>query len=344
MGRKVTVCVGVTPALQRTLRFSSLVLGDVNRCSAEPLESASGKATNVARVVRLLNHYFADLREDGTTEAVLVEFSGGETGKKYRSLLGFESVYVETKAATRICQTLLVDGEGEATELVEEAINPSEAEWSLFAETLAKQTAAIGDVSQCVGVLTGSPPPGSSPQIYKELLLVASARGLRFIVDSQKTPLSEALEARPWLVKINLQELEKTSFRQCTTEHELRDTSYGLINAGARNVVVTKGKDSVWLFSGDDMSTYYELNPPKVQCRNPIGSGDSMAAGIAFYTSTRSKESLSQLENLVEAVRFGIACGSANAETETPGTVIPSRPFELVNSVTVKVRTVTSGV
>mmetsp|Transcript_43943 Transcript_43943/g.171677 ORF Transcript_43943/g.171677 Transcript_43943/m.171677 type:complete len:236 (-) Transcript_43943:813-1520(-) len=175
MGRKVTVCVGVTPALQRTLRFSSLVLGDVNRCSAEPLESASGKATNVARVVRLLNHYFADLREDGTTEAVLVEFSGGETGKKYRSLLGFESVYVETKAATRICQTLLVDGEGEATELVEEAINPSEAEWSLFAETLAKQTAAIGDVSQCVGVLTGSPPPGSSPQIYKELLLVASA-------------------------------------------------------------------------------------------------------------------------------------------------------------------------
>lgn len=47
------LCVGGTPAMQRTLPFESLAVGDVNRAQ-KLYVTASGKVVNAARTVNTL--------------------------------------------------------------------------------------------------------------------------------------------------------------------------------------------------------------------------------------------------------------------------------------------------
>jgi 6-phosphofructokinase 2 len=52
------------------------------------------------------------------------------------------------------------------------------------------------------------------------------------------------------------------------------------------------------------------VTPPAVERKSMVGAGDSMVAGIVFY--------LSQSKNIMEAVQYGVACGTA--ATMNPGT------------------------
>jgi sugar/nucleoside kinase (ribokinase family) len=82
----------------------------------------------------------------------------------------------------------------------------------------------------------------------------------------------------------------------------------GLIERGARSVVVTQGKAAVWIMEGESA---WELTPPEVApVVNPIGSGDCLAAGLAL--------GLARGESLLDAARLGIAAASANVTQLLP--------------------------
>lgn len=101
--------VGLSPAWQRTLEFSRLQPGKVNR-ARRVVETASGKGVNVARVLKSLG---ADVR--------LLTVAGGVRGRLLERALkkkGIRGLRIRVRAETRICQTLL--GAGGVTELVEE--------------------------------------------------------------------------------------------------------------------------------------------------------------------------------------------------------------------------------
>jgi tagatose 6-phosphate kinase len=76
-----------------------------------------------------------------------------------------------------------------------------------------------------------------------------------------------------------------------------------VISDGAKSIYVSESP-------GARASTF---SPPRVQTKNPIGSGDAMMAGIAV--------GLVRGQPILEAVRFGAACGAANAMTAEPGFV-----------------------
>jgi 6-phosphofructokinase 2 len=53
------------------------------------------------------------------------------------------------------------------------------------------------------------------------------------------------------------------------------------------------------------------IKPPEVKRKSTVGAGDSMVAGIVYY--------LSMGKDIVDAVKFGVACGTAatmNSGTE----------------------------
>jgi len=151
------------------------------------------------------------------------------------------------------------------------------------------------------------------------------------LLDCQKEPLREALASAPWLVKINREELEKTTGEACKTESDLIERACGLTNCGAQNVVVTT-KSTVWLLSGSDTRTYTKFGGPTVKAMNPTGSGDSMAAGIAFVIG-KDPSKLHDPDTLAEAIRLGIGCGAANAETDSPAKFDAARASELSRQV-----------
>lgn len=306
--RRCVLCVGVTPCLQRTLFFRTLIPGAVNRAS-RVLHTASGKGTNVARVLGALGG-----------RARLLDVVGGDTGTQFLRLLEPEVPdhrWVEVEAPTRICQTLIGEKNGEVTELVEEAGALTVEEWDRFVEVYRRGLDEVDFV-----VISGSPPPGSPETIYRDLVAAAGSKEIRVLLDAQKLPMRRALEARPWMVKLNAQELGQTMHLPVDTPAGVDEAASAMLAAGAGCVVVTQGSREIVLIERGGVSRFL---PPEVETVNPIGSGDSMAAGIAG--------GLQRGGSIEDAMILGIACGAANARSPTSGVVNPEDVERLVPAV-----------
>jgi tagatose 6-phosphate kinase len=134
--------------------------------------------------------------------------------------------------------------------------------------------------------------------------------GVRVVLDLQGTQLMRAVRERPTLVKINRAELAAATGKGGIAK---------LMKLGAEFVVITHGAKPVMAFKGRER---WRVRPPRVKAVNPIGSGDAMLAGMVVGLDTQ--------QPLDEVVRIGVACGAANALTETSGVVSPWEVMRLL--------------
>ncbi len=298
--------LGCTPALQRTLRFPSFKTGEVNRVQ-QVLLSAGGKPVNTALALAALG-----------IECRVTGFNGGDTGirvERYLTEHGVNAAFTAMNSETRICTTLIDGQNGSVTELVEEAPIPTEVEIRDFIETA---TALLNTCKMMV--ICGTLPPFAPADFYRHFTQKAAALNLPVIIDSHKAALLSVLQDKPTLVKLNRRELEYTLKRAITDETQLIDAMKQITTGGAKAVLITQGKDAAYLLEGEKLSTF---TPPTIEHPlNPIGSGDCTSAGIAA--------SLLNGDSLHDSVRFGIACGSANAESLIPADISRKRVMELL--------------
>jgi tagatose 6-phosphate kinase len=305
------LCVGVTPALQRTLWVDAFRLGDVNRIRSVEW-TGGGKATNVSRVLRILG-----------ARSVLTGFCGGHAGRRLSEILaaeGLESDFVQVEDETRLCQTVVDNADRQATELVEESALPPPEAWDRLAERIRAHRGTCRML-----VFSGRLPPGAPPNAYRRLIETADPSGCRVFLDTPRQPLLEAMGARVELVKVNSAELSATFGDDSASRADWPRGIDRLREAGVKWVLVTNGPDPVWLAGPGAQRLRYRV--PPVTAVNPIGSGDAALAGIIF--------ALLQGDEMPEAVRFGLACGSANALTATAGVLRPEDVERIRADVTV---------
>jgi len=289
------VAAGLTPAWQQILLFDQFRPGEVNR-AREAHWCASGKVLNVGIALR---HLGAD--------SSLVALIGGPPKAQIDlecERLGVRTHWVAAAAPTRVCTTILDAATGRTTELVENAGPVTDGELRSFRETFNNAVSAADVV-----VLTGSLPAGAPATFYRDLLTATSARA---VLDARGPELLAALEEGPFLVKPNREELGLTFGRPVDLEVELRAAMNELNERGATWVVVTQGKQPVWISSA---GRFYSIQPPTVRVVNPIGCGDCLAAGLAA--------ALSRGQHPLEAVRHGIAAAAENARHLLPGRIDP---------------------
>jgi len=277
--------VSLSPAWQRTLLFDEFRPGEVNRVR-RVIETAAGKGTNTARVLTTLG-----------ARTRLLTVAGGRRGELFRRALAADGVsarIVPVREETRLCQTLI--GGGMVTELVEEsrAMGSPEVKAVLRAFHDELRRAEIL-------VLIGTVPRGCGDDFSARLARAAHERDVPLAVDMQRAQLMGAVRERPMLVKINRGELAAATGKGGVA---------ALVKLGAERVVITQGAKPVLAFYGRGR---WQVQPPRVKSLNPIGSGDSMLAGIVA--------ALQKGRGLKEAIRLGVACGAANALTETSGVV-----------------------
>lgn len=283
------LCVGLTPTVQRTMRFASLTLGEVNR-AREVVTTASGKAVNVARVLDTLG-----------SEVLLAHPLGGDSGRYVEAALPFGQFVLPVTSPTRTCTTLLTDT-GVTTELVEEAAPLSEAQVEDLLAALEEQLPRVVAVALC-----GSLPPGVAPHFYARIATLAHAHETAVFLDAQKEPLRLALAAGVFLAKPNRQ--ETIAALGLPPETEALGCAQALRAAGAKNALVSDGRAGSVLVT--DAGAWRVL-PPLVDAVNPIGSGDSLLAGViakGWFSLTP------------EAVAYGTACAAANCLSLTSGVV-----------------------
>lgn len=309
------LCIGLTPTVQRTMRFAHFQIGGVNR-AVQTVVTASGKAVNVARVLTTLG-----------TKARVVHAVGGDAGRYIvRSLVG-EGVPSETIDAgegtpTRTCTTMLFADGVPTTELVEEAKPLPEEILTQIHRTVDAQLLHARAVA-CSGSLT----PGAPDDFYARFVRYGRINGIRVLVDAQKAPLLAALREGPFLVKPNREEAAAT-LGFALSGDPLADATTAvnaLLEAGSEWALVSMGKDGS-LLGGRESPTRWRIVPPTIDALNPIGSGDSLTAGTLYALVTQGK-------SVPEAAVYGTACGAANALSLTSGVLLPADVSRLLPQV-----------
>jgi 6-phosphofructokinase 2 len=289
------VTITFNPCIDKTTLIKGLVPEKKLACSVAKLEPGGG-GVNVARAIKKLGG-----------NAIAIVPSGGCTGKVFNTLLqneGVESIIIETVAETR--ENIIV---------VDEVTNNQyrfgmpgtfleEAEWQLCLQKVAD----LNNIDFIVA--SGSLPPNVPTTIYASLAKIAKDKHAKFIVDTSGEALSKALNEGVYLVKPNAGELAVLAGKKGTlTVDEIKQISTELIaNKKSEVVVVSMGAEGAMLVTSN---TAELVKPPPVVRKSTVGAGDSMVAGIVF--------SLAQNKSILEAIQFGVACGTAatmNSGTE----------------------------
>jgi tagatose 6-phosphate kinase len=286
------ICLGTTPAVQRVMVFKKFEIGEVNR-ALEVHQGIAGKSVNVAKVLAALQR-----------PVTAMGFVGGERGQFIRQQLiprGINHDFVTVQPQTRLCVTMLDQGAGTITELVEESQVVEESAWDELLARLCKMPRAR------MLVLSGTLAGGARPAFYRQCM---ESTQLPTIVDTQGQVLLESLKARPLVAKPNRKELGVALGLSVDSESSLQHAMIELVERGATNAVITMGADGAMAFDGQE---FFQISSPRVIAINSVGSGDAFTAGLAA--------GLVDGQNLSEACRLGAACGAANALTLMAGEV-----------------------
>tara|TARA_R110002095_G_scaffold172131_2_gene149556 strand:+ start:2448 stop:3371 length:924 start_codon:yes stop_codon:yes gene_type:complete len=278
------IAAGLSPAWQQILEVNSLQTGEVNRCRTAQW-CASGKVINVGIALQHLESPCEIIFPAGGYARSLIEAELNQLDVSFRDL--------DQQNSTRVCTTILDRSSGQTTELVENAASLSEEEISAFA----------GEYRRCattasVVVLTGSLPAGTPVTFYRDLMAQTSCP---VILDARGPELEEALTQAPFLVKPNHEELERTLARSLCSTEELIKGMQEINRRGATWVVISHGKEALWATSDERV---FRFTPPLAEAINPIGCGDSLAAGIA--------SGIHQGWTVPDAIRWGMAAAADN--------------------------------
>jgi len=294
----VILSAGLSPAWQQFLVFDSFRYGEVNR-AREARWCVAGKVCNAGNAAHHLGGPSLTLTVAGGTPLP-------EMSREFEEL-GVPARWIETEAATRVCTTILDEAAGTMTELVENGrpLRPSELD--------AYRAAYREEVAEAqVAVIIGSLPVGTPDSFYRELVEMTPCP---VVADCHGKGLNAVLDLKPFVVKPNREELGFTVGYPVDDDDRLIDAMRSLNRRGARWVVITQGPGPVWA-SGE--SSLYRFHPPPVaKPVNPIGCGDSVAAGIAW--------AIREGRDMIDAVKIGIAAAGENLRHLLPGRQDPAK-------------------
>lgn len=278
----------VNPALDRITTVDRLVFED--RAYIESTtEAAGGRGINAARVLTSFG-----------ASAIAITTSGRDVGRKFEARLAadtFEKEIVKIRNAIRINLTIS-DRQGLSIKLNERgpALSKMEQDRLLKAtEKLLPEAAWL--------MLCGSLPPSVDEHFYTKLIEAAEKHKVETLLDTDGDALLHGLEAHPTIVKPNQSEAERLLNTALITRSQLIDAVQRIKALGAKSVILSLGsRGAVAATSSEGV---LEVMPPVVDARCPIGAGDAMAAAIVW--------SLEQGGSLGEALRWGVAAGTASA-------------------------------
>ncbi len=292
------VTITFSPCIDKSTSIPSLVPEKKLKCAVPKLEPGGG-GINVARAIKKLGG-----------DALAIFPSGGYTGKFFNHLLEKEniaSVIIETAQETRENIIILDESTNNQYRFGMPGTALSENEWKQCLQ-------AVEEISNAEFIVaSGSLPPGIPLNIYAQLAKMVKNKKARFIVDTSGEALRYAADEGVYLLKPNLGELSTLAGKSELQQGELKTIAQGIIAKGNCEVlVVSMGAAGAMLVTNE---TAEMITPPSVIRKSTVGAGDSMVAGIVFY--------LSQGKSLPEAIKYGVACGTA--ATMNPGTELCSK-------------------
>ena len=281
------ITLTVNPSVDKNTRINGLQPDRKLRGSV-PVVEPGGGGVNVSRAIGKLG---------GTSACVYL--AGGHTGDTLRQLLDREAIAqhpLRSSAQTRESFMVFDEATQQQYRFVPDGYPVAEADWKSTLRT-ASSLLSEGDYL----VASGSLPPGVPTDYYAQVTRVAHERAAKVIVDTSGEALQQAVAGGVYLLKPNLGELSTLTSQQAITAPEQERLAQQLVEQGrAEVVVVSLGAQGAMLVTDAEV-TY--IAAPTVPKKTTVGAGDSMVGGMVLR--------LSQGWTVPDAVRYGVACGTA---------------------------------
>lgn len=281
--------VTLNPSIDYLMWLSKNSPDGIHRSDRELL-SVGGKGINVSLVLKELG-----------IPSVAFSFCAGFTGEWMEEQLELAGILTDFVQCEQGYTRINVKGKGETEWEVNAAgFTISKRKQDEFLERLDK--IRDGDVL----VLSGSIPPGMSPDVYERILNRLRKRKILFVADFTGDALRSVLQYHPFLVKPNHLELGALFGANIETTEDAIFYAKKVKEMGAANVLVSMAhKGAVFLGEKDEVL----FSPAcKGLVKNSVGAGDSMVAGFLYGYLTRGSS--------VEALKYGTAAGAATAFSE----------------------------
>lgn len=275
----------LNPALDKMVTFSEISRTDVNR----PLKvdyHAGGKGINVSIAASRLE-----------TENRAIFFSGGKNGEKIEKMLEKESV---------VCSVVRVEEESRENiklygEKSKEEIRVNEKGSKILKENLDKIKEILNNIEEdSYVVMSGTIPEGIENSFYFETAKKLKAnKKAKIIIDADLEPMKIALEASPFMIKPNMEELERITGKPGNIREFIKIVEKYKIEYG----FLTNGKKGAYLYNKEKL---YFIKSPSVNAVTTLGAGDSFIGGFI--------SSLSKKVELKECLKIAAATAAAKVE------------------------------
>lgn len=293
--------VTANPTIDKVYFVDELKIGEVHR-PFKSTATAGGKGINVARVAALLGE-----------NAMALGFIGGRNGEFVSDevrKLGIEEKFTRVRGETRV-NTNISDKFGNSTEILETGPSVTKEEIASLINEFEREA----DKSDIICV-SGSLPRGTDSSLYKKFISIAKSKNKKIIVDTSGKTLKEIIDYAPFMVKPNRDEIKELFGIETKDDKGIKKALLILYEKGIELPIITLGGDGAFAYIDND---FYRFRSPAVSVKNAVGSGDSTVAGVAV--------GIARGLSFIDAVKLGMAAGSANTQFDETGYVSK----ELVN-------------
>lgn len=274
------------PCVDKSSSVDTLLPDKKLRCAAFKNE-AGGGGINVARAIKKLGG-----------NALAVYLAGGYTGIVLQNLLKAEAIeteVIDTGIETRE-NIMIVD---KATNLQYRFITPGNPVKEIHWKKCFACVEQINPIEYIV--VSGSMQAGFPKDIFESIAVIAKQKKAKLILDIPAEALSAYTIKDIFILKPNLNELSMLAGKEELHGDEIITAARTAISKNVCELmIVSMGAAGAMLVTKD---TAKQFMAPIVKRKSTVGAGDSMVAGIVMY--------LSAGKNIKEAVRYGIACGTA---------------------------------
>lgn len=260
MARILTITLN--PALDLSVETAPLTLGEVNRTGHTLIEPA-GKGINVARVLARLGH--------SVTVAGLLGAANAAPFERLFEAEGLQDSFVRVPGQNRI-NIKIAEAGGRVTDLNGPGFRVPEdglQRLQLRLKSLLPECDAV--------VIGGSLPDGFPPSGLANLVEQASRAGKPVWLDTSGEGLKAGIDAGPFAVKPNTDELSGWAGMPLTDMTEVEAAVARLRASGVAHVVVSMGADGVlWSSPAGTMRSQV----PPVSVVSTVCAGDTLLAGM----------------------------------------------------------------
>ena len=288
------LCVNPNAAIDKTVIVPAFHLNAIQR-PEQVLAFPGGKGCNVARALKLLGE-----------APVVTGWIGGYAGQFIEGGLqaeGIQTDFIHTDFESRTCLSILDPQNNTLTELYEKGDPVPIEKVEEF-----KQHFALSVKHYAAVTFSGSLPPGVPLDFYRQLITIAREANVPAILDSSGEALRLGIQAQPTLVKPNEKEFADLAGRPLTDRVDFARAAVEFAEQYQTLVVISLGADGA---IAADRREVWHVCPPLLTIKSAVGSGDSTLAGITY--------GLTHGFALEEAIKYGVAAGTANALTVGAG-------------------------